>query len=85
VGDVRVNATGTEQGPGVFVGIGPADAVDGYLASVDRERVVDFRTDNGAVQQQLAGGAPATQPTQQTFWVASAAGPGPQQLTWTVA
>jgi hypothetical protein len=37
------------------------------------------------VQQQLAAGAPATQPTQQTFWVASAAGPGPQQLTWTVA
>jgi hypothetical protein len=59
--------------------------VDGYLASVERERVIDFRTDNGAVQQQLAGGAPATPPTQQTFWVASAAGPGPQQLTWTVA
>jgi hypothetical protein len=85
VGDVRVHATGAAQGPGVFVGIGPADAVDGYLASVQRERVVDFRTDNGAVQQQPAGGAPATPPTQQTFWVASAAGPGAQQLTWTVA
>jgi hypothetical protein len=82
VGDVRVRAAA--QGAGVFVGIGPADAVDGYLASVERERVIDFRTDNGAVQQ-LAGGAPATPPTQQTFWVASAAGPGPQQLTWTVA
>ena len=81
-GDVRVRAAA--QGVGVFVGIGSADAVAGYLASVERERVVDFRTDNGAVQQ-LAGGAPATPPTQQTFWVASAAGPGPQQLTWTVA
>lgn len=69
----------------MFVGIGPADAVDGYLASVERERVVDFRTDNGAVQQQLSGGAPATPPTAQRFWVASAAGPGLQQLTWTVA
>ena len=48
-GDVRVRAAA--QGVGVFVGIGPADAVAGYLASVERERVVDFRTDNGAVQQ----------------------------------
>lgn len=84
VGDVRVHATGAAQGAGVFVGIGPADAVDGYLGSVDRAKVVDFRTDNGGVQQALPGGPPATPPTQQPFWVASAAGPGPQQLTWTV-
>ncbi|MCW2721308.1 DUF4389 domain-containing protein [Pseudonocardia sp.] len=83
VGDVRIHATA--PGPGVFVGIGPADAVDGYLASVERDRVVGYRTDSGAVQQPLSGGAPATPPAQQTFWVASAAGPGPQQLTWTVA
>jgi hypothetical protein len=80
VGDVRLNATGAAQGAGVFVGIGPADAVDGYLASVERARVVGFRTDNAATQQQLAGGAPATPPGQRTFWVASAAGPGAQQL-----
>jgi hypothetical protein len=83
VGDVRVHAAA--QGAGVFVGIGPAVAVDGYLAAVEREQVVGFRTGSGAVQQKLAGGAPATPPAQQTFWVASAAGPGPQQLTWTVA
>ena len=84
VGDVRVHATGAAEGPGVFVGIGPADAVDGYLAAVERERVVRIGT-TGTAQQQLPGGAPATPPTQQTFWVASAAGPGTQQLTWTVA
>jgi hypothetical protein len=83
VGDVRVNATGAAQDGGVFVGIGPADAVEGYLAAVQRDRVVEFRTDDSGVQQRLSGGAPATPPTQQTFWVTSAAGPGPQQLTWT--
>ncbi len=83
VGDVRIRATAPDAG--VFVGIGPADAVDGYLASVQREKVVGYRTGTGAVQQQLAGGAPATSPAQQTFWIASAAGRGPQQLTWTVA
>ena len=80
LGDVRVRATAA--GPGAFVGIGPADAVAGYLAAVDRERVVDLRSGR-AVQQRLPGGAPATPPAQQAFWVASAAGPGPQQLTWT--
>ncbi len=82
VGDVRIHATA--PGAGVFLGIGPADAVDGYLAAVERDRVVGYRTGTGAIQQQLTGGAPATPPAQQTFWVASAAGPGPQQLTWTV-
>ena len=80
LGDVRVRATAA--GPGAFVGIGPADAVAGYLAAVDRERLVDLRAGR-AVQERLPGGAPATPPGQQTFWVASAAGPGPQQLTWT--
>jgi hypothetical protein len=84
VGDVRINAIGAAQGGGVFVGIGPADAVEGYLADVQRDRVIEFRTDNGGVQQRLTGGAPSTPPTQQTFWVTSAAGPGPQQVTWTV-
>ena len=71
-GDVRVRATAA--GPGAFVGIGPADAVAGYLAAVDRERVVDLSSGR-AMQQRLPGGAPATPPAQQTFWVASAAGP----------
>jgi hypothetical protein len=80
LGDVRVRATAA--GPGAFVGIGPADAVAGYLTTVDRDRLVDLRSGQ-AVQQRLPGGAPATPPAQQTFWVASAAGAGPQQLTWT--
>jgi Domain of unknown function (DUF4389) len=82
LGDVRVHATGSGPSGGVFVGIGPADAVESYLATVDRERLVRLRGGN-AEQQRLPGGAPATPPAQQTFWVASAAGPGPQQLTWT--
>jgi hypothetical protein len=80
LGDVRVRATAA--GPGAFVGIGPVDAVAGYLTTVDRDRLIDLRSGQ-VVQQRLPGGAPATPPAQQTFWVASAAGPGTQQLTWT--
>jgi Domain of unknown function (DUF4389) len=83
LGDVRVHATGSGPGSGVFVGIGPADAVEGYLATVERERIVGMRAGGQAEQQRLPGGAPAGPPGQQSFWVASAAGPGPQQLTWT--
>lgn len=81
VGDVRIGAT---AGQDVFVGIGPADAVEGYLAGVQRDRVVTLEPGRDAVQDQLPGGAPATVPTAQTFWAESAAGPGAQELTWTV-
>jgi hypothetical protein len=81
-GDVRIGATGEQS---VFVGIGPADAVEGYLAGVERDRVVDLSMGRAPVLDQLPGGAPATAPTAQTFWAESATGPGPQQLTWTVA
>jgi hypothetical protein len=72
------------QGDGVFVGIGPAVAVERYLAGVDRDRLVGLGGGT-ADQQQLPGGAPATPPAQRAFWVASATGPGPQQLAWTAA
>jgi hypothetical protein len=81
LGDVRITATGRTDP--VFVGIGPADAVERYLADVDRERLVGLRAGGTAEQKVLPGGPPATVPTSQTFWVASASGPGQQQLTWT--
>jgi hypothetical protein len=47
--------------------------------------VVDLSMGRAPVLDQLPGGAPAPAPTAQTFWAESATGPGPQQLTWTVA
>jgi hypothetical protein len=62
VGDVRVHATGAAEGGGVFVGIGPADAVDGYLGSVEREKVIDFRTDNGVCSRNCPAAHPSHLP-----------------------
>ncbi len=81
-GDVRIGAAGEQP---VFVGIGPADAVEGYLAGVARDRVVTLSPGRAPVLDALPGGAPAAAPAEQGFWAASAAGPGPQELTWTVA
>lgn len=81
-GDVRIGAEGEQA---VFVGIGPADAVEGYLTGVERDRVVGLSMGRAPILDQLPGGAPASAPTTQTFWVGSASGAGPQQLTWTAA
>jgi hypothetical protein len=81
-GEVRIGAAGERA---VFVGIGPADAVEGYLAGVERDRVVTLPMGRAPVLDQLPGGAPASVPSAQTFWVESASGAGPQELTWTLA
>ena len=80
LGDVRVSAVGTDTAA-LFVGIGPAADVEAYLAGVERSRL----TGGSTAAQVLPGGAPATPPAQQGLWVATAAGPGPQQLTWTAS
>jgi hypothetical protein len=69
----------------VFVGIGPADAVDGYLASVERERVVDSAPTTALRNNSSPVGHPPRRRNSKRSGVASAAGPGTQQLTWTVA
>jgi hypothetical protein len=58
LGDVRIHAIGSERGRGGFIGIGPADAVEGYLADVERERLVGLHAGGTADQQLLRGGPP---------------------------
>lgn len=81
IGDVRLSveqAGGTE----LFVGIAPAEAVGAYLAGVQHDTLVEVR-DGDPVYRSSTGGAPATLPTEQTFWVAEATGTEPE-LTWTL-
>lgn len=81
IGDVRLNfeqVGGTE----LFVGIAPAADVRAYLADVQHDKLVEVR-DGDPVYRSSTGGAPATPPTEQTFWVAEATGNDPE-LTWTL-
>jgi hypothetical protein len=82
LGQVRVVASSPN---GVFVGIGPAADVDGYLAGVERSRLAEERPGRRVAPQTVPGGAPSTPPQQQQFWTASASGTGTQQITWTAA
>src|SRR5215469_12472792 len=86
VGNVRLRITATpnEAGHLLFLGIGPASAVDGYLSGVSH----DIATDVSVAPFHLtlarqSGTATPPPPGSQSFWVAKASGTHPT-LTWTV-
>jgi hypothetical protein len=69
----------------VFVGVGPEAEVRSYLDSVARDEVVEIGPSPGDVTyRRFDGEAPTTPPGELSFWVAAAAGPGLQSLTWEV-
>ncbi len=84
LGDVRIQATAPS---GVFVGIGPAAAVEAYLAPVAHSALTPPSTSQPSTTARpaTAGGPPATLPGQEPLWVARASGTGPQELVWTPA
>ena len=78
LGTVRIRSQSARP---VFVGIGPAAAVDSYLAGVRREVAtrLDVQQNDFRLQD---GGAPPTLPTAKRFWVAQSLGSGARTLTW---
>ena len=79
LGDVRIRAR-SDTGEPLFVGVAATSDVEGYLGDVSRDTLTEFRAGN-AVLEATDGGAPATGPTDQTFWVAQATGTD-ATLTW---
>ncbi|HEX9645498.1 MAG TPA: DUF4389 domain-containing protein [Acidimicrobiia bacterium] len=80
-----VRLAAMSDGGDVFVGIGPASDVDIYLDGVGRAEVIDLGRRAGDVRlSPVAGGAPATAPGDETFWVATAEGGETQTLEWDV-
>ena len=82
IGTVRVRVTAADPHASVFVGIGPSDAVAGYLAGVQRTVYSDVVGRRSTVQ--VSGGAPAVLPAQAGVFTASAVGAGRQELVWPV-
>ena len=65
----------------MFIGIGPTDAVEAYLAGVAHEVVRDGMFSPGPVEtDQVAGAARPDPPGSQQFWVAASS----DELTWDV-
>ena len=67
----------------VFVGIGPDSEVDAYLEGVAHSQVTRIGPDpTDVTYRTVAGEAPSTPPSEQTFWAVSTEGSGLQTLTW---
>jgi hypothetical protein len=77
LGTVRIRS---ESDRPVFVGIAPDTDAAAYLG--DFEHVVVTRIDDEPHYSERPGGAPASPPGDETFWVASVAGTGEQTLDW---
>ncbi len=86
---------GSGNGKPLFVGIGPAAAVDAYLAGVAHDEVVHVHMDGwkGALSKDYRtspGGPPAGPPAAQPFWTEKATGTTvsliwpPSEGTWSV-
>jgi hypothetical protein len=80
--DLRLRATPTGDQP-VFVGIGPAAAVDAYLAGTAHDEVADVG-DASTTYRHRGGDLVVAPPGDQDFWVATATGAGTVRLVWRV-
>jgi hypothetical protein len=78
IGTVKLRVNSAQP---VFIGIGPENAVNRFLAGVAQARGDSF-TARSADFRTYPGGAPSGPPTTQRFWSASSTGSGPQTLTW---
>lgn len=86
LGDVRIRMTSRHAGAPLFIGVGPTADVARYLAGVGKDEVSDIDVDPFKVTySSRPGGAPASSPAAQSFWVTSDTGVGPRTLTWDVA
>jgi hypothetical protein len=79
LGEIRIRVTPASAGTTQFVGIGPSNEVDRYLAGVNHTLITDFWSESVRL---VGGEATASAPASQDFWVASDSGAGPKTVTW---
>jgi hypothetical protein len=83
LGEVTMEADALTD-EGVFLGVARTALVDRYLDGVAHSTVVDPGDGRGSPVDTtfVDGGSPRVAPTDADFWVASASGPGRQEIVW---
>ena len=84
VGTPSITLSVTNSGRDVFIGVGPAAAVERYLAGAPIDRVSDLKVDPFRLKTvRRDGNATPQPPASQSFWTAKASGSNPR-LTWNI-
>jgi hypothetical protein len=85
LGDAKVRVA-SDTGSPLFVGVADAADAQAYLDGVEHTTFVDLEGPSWGsgtpVYRDTAGGPPASAPSDETFWVAQASGPGAQSVVW---
>ncbi|QTJ65280.1 DUF4389 domain-containing protein [Rhodococcus sp. ZPP] len=83
LGRVLLRVTSDPSNREIFVGIGPREAVEGYLSGVARSEVteVEFNPFQPSYRQ-ITGDRQPEAPSAQTFWSVSSTGAGTQEVQW---
>lgn len=82
-GSVVLRGSALDPGKSIFIGIAPRADAAAYLAGVKHTEIIEVRFDPFRAQySEIAGTNAPARPEQQGFWVASATGPGQQELKW---
>ena len=86
VGRVRIRMESTNAAVPLFIGIGRSEDVAQYLNGVGHDELTDIHASPfQATYTSRPGDKTASNPTEQSFWVASDTGTGARTLTWDVA
>lgn len=84
LGQPRIKVAVANAEKPVFIGVGPAGAVDSYLAGATIDTVLDLELDPFSLRtERRAGTAQPAQPDAQTFWLAKATGSDPA-IDWKI-
>ncbi len=79
--DVRLRATNATE-RNLFIGIARQIDVDAYLADVAHDEVIELSNGLEPVYRSQTGTATIAPPADQSFWAATATGPGNLELEW---
>ena len=82
--EVRLRVTSPSGEQALFVGIAPEAELDRYLAGAAHDEVADLDQGRSPRYRNRPGADEIAPPGDQAFWVASASGPGTQELIWEV-
>lgn len=83
LGTLRLRAAPVDPAKDIFIGIASRADVEKYLSGVYHSELLDVEMQPfRAEYRDIPGTAVPSAPAQQTFWAASATGPGEQELTW---